>query len=174
MEQLQAQIGATPDSPEFGAWVVEYVKLQEQYGQEVKAENAGAIASAKTQLAESIATLVDSLNLVSLTGEPITRIVYEVTPGDGENGPTTTIAVNPKRITRRSTASGERAPREGQRDLKSMFEEKATDEDKAKLAQVEAGYSVKGEDYIDPESADGKKKLNSRRWALMNSVVNRS
>lgn len=177
MEELRnGVLSDGPASDGYNEGAMEYVALLEEHRTLMVQSNEAAIVDAKSRLGEGIRTLVESLGLADLKQEPVTYVTWRtVTADDGtahvEVGVNPTVSA-PKRRAPRKASSGDGESTEG-RDLAAIFDANATDEDKGKMALIEQGYTSSGKDYVDPTSDDGKKKTNSRAWALKNQVANR-
>lgn len=177
MEELRKGVlSLGPADEGFNTAVVEYSGLLEEHRNLTVQANESAISDGKARLAEGIQTLVDSLGLADLKQEPITYVTWKVVTGEDDSShvevglnPTVTA---PKRRAPRKSGGGDGVKGEG-RDLETIFETHATPDEKAKMENVKNGYTSSGKDYVDPDSDEGKKKANSRSWALKNQVANR-
>ncbi len=84
---------------EYGALIAERGGLRQKV-------NGRLIENEKSAVFQAIGQLVASSKLPELLDEPITTLVWSVTPGSGENGPINDLKINPKVMTARGRKTG--------------------------------------------------------------------
>lgn len=155
------------ESPNFHADCAENGRLLAQYQTEVKAENADALAIAKSKLGAGIKSLIANLKLAQLSGEYIAGVLYkEAIVVDGQEVEPMRMLLNPVAPTKRKvsvkTGNGGNGDR---RDLIATFNANATADEKIDMARLEASFVA-----AVPEA---KHKVSSAQWQLKAKVAKR-
>lgn len=146
VDGLKAKIAeAVAAGEDFTAMAIEYAGAITKHKGLFKTANQGAIDEETSQIANALTTLLGASKLESLMGEPVVSVFYQVTPGEGENGPTISCGINVKaRATSTKTKSGG-GNTGGGRAAKETY-------------QVDGGALMTPKDFIDAHATEDTRK----------------
>tara|TARA_Y100000310_G_scaffold14412_1_gene14593 strand:+ start:57 stop:728 length:672 start_codon:yes stop_codon:yes gene_type:complete len=143
MAELRIAIGSEDNEDAFDSYVAELAGLMVRSVPLRQQVNAKALNDAKSALGNLIHQAVDTLNLAELMGQPIRNVHYEWVVKDDE-APILVVGINQGTAatkalkTPRAAATPSNGDKQPPRDLKAIFEAKATPEDQAEMAALEA------------------------------------
>ncbi|MCK5644716.1 MAG: hypothetical protein KAJ19_28210 [Gammaproteobacteria bacterium] len=106
-DELQASIATKAAAGEdFTAEAIAYAAAIATHKGLFKIANQGAIDEETAAIANTLTTLIGASKLEELMGEPVSSVFYQVTPGEGENGPVISCGINVRARATSTKAAG--------------------------------------------------------------------